>query len=942
MLLCAALLCEFSVYAKSVKSTPYKGYEFNSDQASVPAPVGYMVKDVVTDQDMQLRVSPGMVNGLVYDGCDIELPVLLFKTQKGIGKMDVGYHVISFYDLPVTDVLSFALNEKNGYVFLVKASGVVIYNTAAEPVKTVTSEQVGKAFSPVRILHCTEEEEDRFYVVSGSDLVVLDGDGNFLRTEALGAQPIDICYDSFSSALWLLTENQIINYTENETYSFPIRFTPGFFTVDTMAENFYAVSDGKVYRLNPYEEAAEVLETEESPVGMIYHSDGDHLDLLFPSEQFCVGQYGIDGLMKKINGLSFSMSDPADLLYDGGEFVYILDSGNGRVLKTDVTCRRIVNIYESFFDDTQKYSIIGAQGIWIDGDRFFIADTEHERVLVSDFSGKIQKVITKPEKLDSLTAPFRATKILTDRNGRIYVIAESVNLGAFVFSKEYEYQNFFGSNRVLTTAEALYNYFVKKFLNKEQKAAMQSNTPVTLSNFDIDDAGFIYVVTKTDQKLHSTNYTGLIRKINYTGADVLGDEENELLFGDLEWDREKKVVNTSFVDVDVAPNGWITALDGIRGKVFQYSPEGQYITSFGGNGSQYGFMNIPVAIETIGKDIYVIDSFNNSINIFEPTEYVNALHDAFAHMDTADTELAIQKWEKVLSYNSNQSYAHYGLGIAYENAGDYKTAMKHFKIAQARTQYSKAFKEYRKAFVGDHLIAIVAVIVLLVAAVVFAVRKISGKFRVAEGEAYAPIESRKGLPIYVLFHPADGFAQFRTRKLDSVAISLGIVAAFFFLRILEFFATGFIFNQNRPINYNLFSTLLGTVILYFLFVFSTLAISSFLEGKANLRQTMALTSYSMIPFLFALFIDVGLSNILSLDEGVFMNILLVVGCIWSILIMVVGTSQVQEYSIGKTIVSFLLTMVAMFIFAVLGILLFSLSQEVINFFRSVFYELSIR
>lgn len=940
IILCMAILCGITVSAKSVNSAPYRGYEFNSDLASVPAPVGYMVKNVVMDRDMQLTDAPGRVNMLVYDEYDSELPVLLFKTENGIGKMDAEYHLLTFYSIPVKDVLSFAMNEKNGYLFLAKSNGVEIYNTAADHIKTITSEQVGVAFAPVKILHAIED--DGFYVLSGSDLIILDGEGNFVSRDTLGVTPIDICYNSFSSALWILGESEIVNFTESETYSFPIRFTSGFFASDAMGENFYAMSGGKICRLIPGEDTVEYLEIKGNPIDMIYNVDGDHLDFLLPSDEFCVEQYASDTFIKRIDGFSISMNEPADLLYDNGKAIYILDSGNGRVLKTDLSCRNVEKIYESFLDDAQKYSIIGAQGIWIDGDRFFIADTEHERVLVSNFSGKVQKVITKPEKLDSLSAPFRATKVLTDRNGRIYIIAESVNMGAFVFSKDYQYQNFFGSNRVLTTAEALYNYFIKRFLNKEQKAAMQSNTPVTLSNFDIDEDGFIYIVTKTDQKLHSTKFTDLIRKINYTGADVLGDEENELLFGDLEWDREKKVVNTSFVDVDISPDGWITALDGIRGKVFQYSPEGRYITSFGGNGSQYGFMNIPVAIETIGNDIYIIDSFNKSVNIYEPTEYVKALHDAFSHMDTADTKTAIEKWETVLSFNSNHSYAHYGLGIAYENAGDYKMAMKHFKIADAREQYSKAFKEYRKIFVGEHLIAIVACIILLAAAIIFAVSKISAKFRLREDEVYAPIESRKGLPIYVLFHPADGFAQFRTRGLDSMGISLGIVAAFFFLRILEYFVTGFIFNLNRPINYNLFSTLFGTVILYFLFVFATLAISSFLEGKGNLKQTMALTSYSMTPMLFAMLVNVALSNILSIDEEVFMSILLAVGCVWSLLILIVGTVQVQEYSFGKTIVSFLLTIVAMFIFAVLGILIFSLSQEVINFFRSVFYELSIR
>ena len=177
---------------------------------------------------------------------------------------------------------------------------------------------------------------------------------------------------------------------------------------------------------------------------------------------------------------------------------------------------------------------------------------------------------------------------------------------------------------------------------------------------------------------------------------------------------------------------------------------------------------------------------------------------------------------------------------------------------------------------------------------------------------------------------------------NSTLIAIGIAIALFFIKILEYFKQGFIFNSNKPVNYSLVSTLFGTVVIYALFVISNLAIASFLDGKGNLKQIAALTSYSLIPLLTAMLINIGLSNILALDEEIFMSIILVIGVLWSTVLIIVGSVEVHEYSFGKTLLSLLLTVIAMLIFIVLGVLLFSLVKELISFVKSVVYEISLR
>lgn len=937
------LLFGGTVSAATVTSSPYLGYEFNDDGESVPAPIGYESAEVIYDYQTKINSDLGKAINIFYDNTNTESFYALVQTDKKLLRTDCNYNVVAYNTLPnISSYSSIAYNSKNGYIFVVKNGNIDVYNTNGIYIKRLSVE--GKSqFNPSKIIHAIYEEDDVYIAISANNLIFFNAKGDYLNTLVYSADILDVYYSSISSSIYLLFSNKIVNITYGDEFKLDVSFSNNAsFNMGFYEEEFLILDNNNLHKLNVSDNTVEILNLGSSILAVDYNSEYEKINILYNSDGINIKFYDSDyNNTKSINEYAISLSNATDILYYDNN-IYILDGGNGRVLKMDVACKKVLEIYESFIHNDEKLSIVGAKGVWIDAGKLMIADTENERVLISDFSGNVKKVILKPEKLKGLTAPFKASKILTDRNGRIYCIAESVNMGAFVFSKDYVYQGFFGSNSVLTTAEALYNYFVKRFLNKEQRASMLSNTPVSLSNFDIDNNGFIYVVTKTSQKLTNNNFSNLIRKINYISSDIWQSNDTELLFGDLEWDRQIKVTNTSFMDIDISNDGWVNVLDGGRGKIFQYTTEGQLICVFGGIGDQNGFVNTPAAIETVGNKIYVLDSYNKSITVYTPTEYVTALHDAFLNTDTASLEESTEKWNKVLNLNSNNMYAYYGLGIAYENAGDYKAAMDNFKIANAKEQYSKAFKEYRKAYINDHIFMILMILITLAFAIFFAVKKISKLFVVSEIGAYAPIETKKGLPIFILFHPVDGFAQFKTRNLNSTTISLLIAFSFFVIRILEFFNVGFIFNQNKTVDYSLFSTLLGTLIIYALFVFSNLAIASFLDGKGTLKHILALTSYSMIPFLAAIFLNIILSNFLLLDEKVFMTILLVVGSLWSILLIIIGSIQVHEYSFSKAIFSLFLTLVAMLVFAVLIILLFTLTQEMFSFIKAVVYEISLR
>lgn len=646
-----------------------------------------------------------------------------------------------------------------------------------------------------------------------------------------------------------------------------------------------------------------------------------------------------------INGPSLGLTNFSginDMYYDGKDSVYLLDSGNNRIVVVDKAFQ-FQRVYAELKDEAgQPIQFSEAMGLTVAPDgTMYVADTKAYRVLVIGPDGIVKNIITRPdEALKNTGAAFDAQKVLLDKDGNLYVTTKGINLGLFVFSPQGEFLRFWGANEVPTTMEAMMNYIRKRFLTETQLKSFALATPVVVENFDIDDEGFIYMVSAYKNE-GTVAEPGLLRKVNFKGEDVL---DPELVFGDLEWDRKPYplAVRTWFNDVDVDDQGFVNLIDPNRGRVFQYTDSGQLISVFGSLGNQTGCFLYPSAIETIGDKIYVSDSKKNVVYEFSPTVYGQTVRSAVQKMNKYDMEGSIEEWQTILSKNTNSKYAYQGLGRVYDSMGDYEQAMKYYKLADAREDYSKSFQQFRSQWLESYfpvvLLAIAGIIGLLILASV-GMKKLSA---VKEGEAYSRMQSKYAFPLYTLFHPTDGFSQFKFRKNQSMRLSALIVFAWVAGVTLSFFATGFPFNENRPMDYNAWINLMQTLGVFLLFVISNWAVSTLMSGKGTMSEIIATTSYALIPYIVSIYINIGLSNILSQTESVFLGMVTTIGLLWSAFILLCGMYSIHQYTFLKTVFSLIVTVVGMLIIVFLLILFFGLLQQCWTFIVSFVKEAELR
>lgn len=457
-----------------------------------------------------------------------------------------------------------------------------------------------------------------------------------------------------------------------------------------------------------------------------------------------------------------SLNEPSDMFISDSEEIYIADTAykstltpnlKGRIVITDKNFKLKTSVEYLDFSDVQDWVNMkkeelaenvaeyqkctdlyfdGPTGVFVDNDDVvYVADTANDRVVafsveVDDSGigyGKVIRVFTRPDSdvYDAKTT-FNPSKVLVDAAGNVYICIKSITKGAVVFSKDGEFNGYFGANRVEATADVLMNAFWKLIFTREQVKKMQRSVPVEISNFDIDEDNFIYTVTES-----KTVETDVIKKLNSAGTNIfINLGYSDYTFGDaLTKYYRGQTYSSQITDVDIGEGGTINLLDLKTGRVFQYDNECNLLFIFGGKGSQKGTFTTVNAVESLGTKVYVLDGRKASVTVFRQTEFGDLVHEAITLFNSGKYEEARGPWQEVLRRDSNYWLAYIGLGNAYLNEGDFETAMEYF-LYNSRSGYNDAFKGWRMNFIRDNF-TVIAIIIVGSLVLVYVVASLRGK-----------------------------------------------------------------------------------------------------------------------------------------------------------------------------------------------------------------------
>lgn len=632
-----------------------------------------------------------------------------------------------------------------------------------------------------------------------------------------------------------------------------------------------------------------------------------------------------------------NFSEPTDFYMTDGGQLYVLEK-SGRISQFNSDLKLITTIDTVHKADGEESPLVEPQGIYVAEGHIYIADFGNSRALRLNADGIIEQSYEKPDDSAYTAEIYQPKKILADSDGMVYVLSEGVYQGAILYTPDGEFVSFYGSAKIQATLKLIADQMWKKILSKEARATMAKYVPVSFTSFDRDSDGFIYTCSS-----YTNSKKEQIRKLNFLGENIYPFTGNFGESGSVYY--KGKTQTTNFVDICAANGGLIYALDDTCGRVYAFDSEGERLLTFGSIGDMTGTFQKAIAVESYKDRVYVLDEQKNSITCFEPTEYGNQILTANALYNDGDYEKALEPWENVLSMNAGYEMAYRGMGEAMMKLGNYKEAVKYFRLGYDRERESKAFALYREQKLKGYTPLILAGLLLVVAALFVLTSKRFLNWRARRKEEKKPKGGILGAFEYVgkvLCHPLAAFEEMKFRRYSNLPFVGIVLIAFWIAEVLARQYTGFRFNTNNPDNLNILVQFFSSAGMFILFAVSNWAICSISSGEGKITEILTFNSYAIIPYILFKAASVPLSMMMSLNESEFLSAVGMIGLLWSAFLLFQSMRIVHQYSSGKTVVTIFLTVCGICIILFLLLLIMSLFLQVDTFFSGVYSEIRFR
>ena len=609
-----------------------------------------------------------------------------------------------------------------------------------------------------------------------------------------------------------------------------------------------------------------------------------------------------------------SLKQPTDFMLLDDGYIYILDSGNKRVVVSTMDAEPVM----IFGEDVLK----SPRGIFVTpGHICYVADRDAKAIFVFDAEGKLINTYGKPDSaMYGESQDFLPLKIVVNSFGTMYVICESNTNGIVEISPAEggTFLGYFGTN---STRASLWTIIWRAVLTEAQRAKQLSNLPSTPDNLAIDEKGVIYTVTRGEKK-------EALKRLNIAGVNMIEPQSYEDL--------------PAAVAVGNHDNAFVAAQSGY---IYEYNNDGDLLFVFGGadDGEQRIGLSTKVEAIRIGKDdkIYVLDSDKAQIQVYKPTEFTDHLHDALYLFSKGRYTESKEPLQQVLEMNNLFDYANMAMSKALYKEGDYEGALKYSKLAKDLDTYSDSFWEIRASWLKHNLTAVI-LIVLAIIAVWIVLKALDKKYGILAGPRGALKKFREKKLVaqlrymfYFMRHPIEGCYGIKHYNSVSLLSSNILLALIMIIFVINKYICGFITKTVREGSYDIASDIGMIVLALALVVGCNYLMCTINDGEGKLKEIYCSFVYGFGPYICFMPFIFLLSHVITDNERFFVDFGRLFMLAWIGVLVFIAVKEINDYSVGETVKIILLTLFTILIVCLLAFIIYVLWSQVIDFAQQI-------
>ncbi len=612
-----------------------------------------------------------------------------------------------------------------------------------------------------------------------------------------------------------------------------------------------------------------------------------------------------------------------------GTPVYEIEITGESASGNDIVAFKDFDTKEILFSKTDKEEMLGKILSWVTAEYDGKTLLKHTVYKEKNKPTQIIKTPDHPvftgdpeDPFDGYT--FAPKKVVADTRGNMYIVGAQSDAGLIMLDSEGEYITFFGGNPIRLP---LIDQIRSLLLTDIQKEKLRSESNIYIdyvSSVAIDEKGFIYTVTST---LDDNN----IKKFNVSGKNYFSSTHGYVGAVDLAVGQYNNVII-------VEEYGWIT----------EYNAEGELIFTFSVSdvgADREGLLSLPKSIAVDSNDqLYVVDQGNKLLQMYEPTEFTNAVHTAFQAYQDGDEDVARENWEYSLEYATIFDVAHEGLGDAYVREDNYEDALHHYQLASYNDGISNTYWQIRQTWMEKNLeYVIMGIVILMLVRGIF--NFINKRKHFTKGLENSWKKLRKRSKIldellyikYFLKHPLDGYYEIKRHNAVSAKTATLIYFLLACVYVMYQTVTNVIFlDDAHP---NVLYELIILLSIMSLWVIANYFVCLIRDGEGSFKNVFVATAMSLTPLLIVVPVVTLLSNVLTYQEAVFYNGPLVFTYIWVAIYFFFMIKEIHNYEVGETFGIIGISVFTMLIMGIFVFVVYSLNTQIFTVTEQIAREL---
>jgi hypothetical protein len=213
---------------------------------------------------------------------------------------------------------------------------------------------------------------------------------------------------------------------------------------------------------------------------------------------------------------------------------------------------------------------------------------------------------------------------------------------------------------------------------------------------------------------------------------------------------------------------------------------------------------------------------------------------------------------------------------------------------------------------------------------------------IAEKTWWIRLGKTRKYSMYTATHPLDGFWDLTHEKRGSLAAANVIVALAVLVEVLRLTLTNFQFITINMEYFNAIIVMMRILLPIFLWVVANWSLTTLMDGKGRMIDIYMAIAYALAPSVLINAVMIILSQVITFDEGAVYWVLSGFSALWTAILIIAGMMMIHDYSLSKTILSSLLTIVGMGIMVFIFVVFFSLISDAAAYFVSLYKEILFR